>query len=72
MLTVDYGAPYFWNKVVLTQFISGCRMVLDLICGTSWSEIWFVVPHGLISEEMKKLEQVESLPFCPIDAALFL
>ena len=37
MLTFDYGSPYFWDKVVLTKFISGCRMVWDLICGTSWS-----------------------------------
>ena len=27
MLTFDYGSPYFWDKVVLTEFISGCRMV---------------------------------------------
>ena len=37
MLTFNYGSPYFWDKVVLTKFISGCRMVWDLICGTSWS-----------------------------------
>ena len=36
MLTFNYGSPYFWDKVVLTKFISGCRMVWDLICGTSW------------------------------------
>ena len=28
---------YFWDKVVLTKFISGCRMFWDLICGASWS-----------------------------------
>ena len=37
MLTFNYGSPYFWDKVVLTKFISGCRMVWDLICGTSRS-----------------------------------
>ena len=37
MLTFNYGSPYFWDKVVLTKFISGCRMIWDLICGTSWS-----------------------------------
>ena len=37
MLTFDYVSPYFWGKVVLTKFISGCHMVWDLICGTSWS-----------------------------------
>ena len=31
-----YGSPNFWDKVVLTKFISGCRMVWDLICDTSW------------------------------------
>ena len=36
MLTFNYGSPYFWDKVVLTKFISGCRMVWDLIFGTSW------------------------------------
>ena len=36
MLTFNYGSPYFWDKVVLTKFINGCRMVWDLICGTSW------------------------------------
>ena len=36
MLTFNYGSPYFWDKVVLTKFISGCHMVWDLICGTSW------------------------------------
>ena len=36
MLIFNYGSPYFWDKVVLTKFISGCRMVWDLICGTSW------------------------------------
>ena len=36
MLTFNYGSPYFWDKVVLTKFISGCRIVWDLICGTSW------------------------------------
>ena len=36
MLNFNYGSPYFWDKVVLTKFISGCRMVWDLICGTSW------------------------------------
>ncbi len=35
MLNPNYGSPYFWDKVVLTKFISGCRMVWDLICGTS-------------------------------------
>ena len=36
MLTFDNGSPYFWAKVVLTKFISGCCMAWDLICGTSW------------------------------------
>ena len=36
MLTFNYVPPYFWGKVVLTKFISGCRMVWDLISGTSW------------------------------------
>ena len=30
-----------------------------------------MVPHGLISQELKKLQEAESLPFCPIDAAFF-
>ena len=34
--------------------------------GAAWSEISFVVPDGLISQELKKLQQAESLPFCPI------
>ena len=34
-------------------------------------DLWYV-PHGLISQELKKLQQAESLPFCPIDAAFFL
>ena len=38
----------------------------------AWSEIWFVVPHDFISQKLKKLQQAESLPFCPIDAAFFL
>ena len=38
----------------------------------AWTEIWFVVPHVVISQEQKKLQQAESLPFCPIDAAFFL
>ena len=33
MLTFNYESPYFWDKVLLTKFISGCRMVWDLICG---------------------------------------
>ena len=37
MLTFNYGSPDFWDKVVLTKFISECRMVWYLICGTSWS-----------------------------------
>ena len=36
MLTFNYGSPYFWDKVVLIKFISGCRVVWDLISGTSW------------------------------------
>ena len=35
-ILITYGSPYLWDKVVLTKFISGCRMVWDLICGTSW------------------------------------
>ena len=35
MLTFNYGSPYFWGKVVLNKSISGCRLVWDLICGTS-------------------------------------
>ena len=31
-----------------------------------------MVPHGLISQKLKKLQQAESLPLCPIDAAFFL
>ena len=45
---------------------------LNSSVGDAWSEILFVVPHGLINQELKKLQQVESLPFCPIDAAFFL
>ena len=44
----------------LNKFISGCRMVLDLIC------------HGFVSQKLKKLQEAESLPFCPTDAAFFL
>ena len=36
MLSFDYGSPYFWDKVMLTKFISECPMVWYLICGTSW------------------------------------
>ena len=36
MLSSDDGSLHFWGKIVLTKFISGCRMVWDLICGTSW------------------------------------
>ena len=36
MLIFNYGSPYFWDKIVLTKFISGCRMVWDLIWGMSW------------------------------------
>ena len=36
MHTFNYGSPYLWDKVVLTKFISGCRMVWNLLCGTSW------------------------------------
>ena len=40
--------------------------------GAAWSEIWFVVAYGFINQELKKSQQAESLPFCPIDAAFFL
>ena len=36
MLPFYYVFKYFSNKVLLTKFISACRMVWDLICGTSW------------------------------------
>ena len=39
MLIFNYGSTYFSKKVVLTKFISGCRMVWDFICGTSWSAV---------------------------------
>ena len=32
--TLDFITD-FWDKVVLTKFISGCRMVWDLICDAS-------------------------------------
>ena len=100
MLTFNHGSPYFWHKVVLPKFISGCRM--DLICGNpwlkriynpiavfsqclpfSWTEIrgkhcrhpinvMGVVDtfeHGFISQKVKKLQEAESLPFCPTVAA---
>ena len=35
MLIFNYGSTYFLNKVALTKFINVCRMVVDLICGTS-------------------------------------
>ena len=37
MPTFNYGSSYFWDKVVLTKFISRCPLVWDLICGTLWS-----------------------------------
>ena len=40
--------------------------------GATWSEIQFVVPHGLVSQKLKKLKEAESLPFCPTDAAFLL
>ena len=46
MLNFIYGSPYFWDKVVLTKFISGCRMVWDLICGQEQ------VPHAFISQKL--------------------
>ena len=35
MVIFNYGFTHFWNKVVLTKFINVCRMVWDLIWGTS-------------------------------------
>ena len=103
MLTFNHGSPYFWHKVVLPKFISGCRM--DLICGTSWlkriynpiTAFWQCLPfswteirgkhcrhpinvmgvvdtfeHGFISQKVKKLQEAESLPFCPTVAAFLL
>ena len=60
MLTFNYGSPYFWEKFELAKFISECRIAWDLICGT------------FISQKLKKLQEVKSLPFCPTDAAFFL
>ena len=37
------------------------ELVFDLICGTSW----------FISQKLKKLQEAESLPFCPTVAAFF-
>ena len=31
-----------------------------------------MVSHGFISQKLKKLQEAESLPFCPTDAAFFL
>ena len=31
-----------------------------------------MVPHDFISLNLKKLQEAESLPFCPTDAAFFL
>ena len=62
MLTFNHVSQYFWDKFVLTKFISGCRMVWDLIFGTSWFKI----------QKLKKLQEAECLPFCPTDAAFFL
>ena len=62
MLTFNYGSPYFWDKVVLTKFISGCPMDWDLISGTSW----------FYKSKTEKVQEAESLPFCPTDAAFFV
>ena len=35
MLIFNYGSTYFLNKVVLTKYINVCRMIWDLIWGTS-------------------------------------
>ena len=35
MLTFNYGSTCFSNEIVLTKFISVCRMVWDLIWGAS-------------------------------------
>ena len=40
--------------------------------GAAWSEILFVVPHGFRSQKLKKLQEAESLPFCPTVATFFL
>ena len=45
---------------------------LNSSVGAAWLEIWFVAPHDFIGQKLKKLQQVESLPFCPTDAAFFL
>ena len=96
MLTFDYGSHYFWDKIMLTKFISGCQMAWDLFCGTSWFyksktkkvcssdvmhcqvsifEIKKMVKTGVIfmsCQKLKKLQEAESLPFCPSVAAFFL
>ena len=63
MLTFNYGSAYFLNKVVLTKFIRGCRMV---------SEIQFEVHHVFISQKLKKLKEGGNLPFCPSCGAVRL
>ena len=40
--------------------------------GAALSEIKFVEPHVFLSQKLKKLQEAESLPFCPTDAAFFL
>ena len=45
---------------------------LNSSVGAAWSEIYFVVSHGFISQKLKQLQESECLPFCPTDAAFFL
>ena len=43
---------------------------LNSSMGTVLSEILFVVPHGFISQKLKKLQEAEFLPFGQTDALL--
>ena len=44
----------------------------DEACIPSLSSILLAVPRGFISQKLKKLQEAESLPFCPTVAAFFL
>ena len=45
---------------------------LNSSVGAAWSEIHFVILHGFISQKLKKLQEAESLSFCPTFATFFL
>ena len=73
MLTyLNYG-PHKHSLLIMCLQIFEIKLWLqNLPVDASLSEIWFVVPHGFISQKLKKLWEAESLQFCPTDTAFFL